>query len=297
MDGLTPLPKLTSLTLEFIRLDDEDLNKINTCFPSLQVLHLLGVGGLKDPKIKLLHLKTCHWTVSNVPLTLSIFAPCLEKLKLRCIKPRSLILEAPLLSDFSLSIVQADSYEFAHLSNLRSLQLSSPNLCSLIEAFPSCSAVENLTLNSLWIKDSNSGGTLTGNTCPEILFKNFPSVSSLTVGPGSVGFGFWFQGLGCENQPWDEISWLKELTLYLAVFEIGITESSISSVLSKSSNLEEMTVLVHEDVDLKLARSGLLRLSSHWSRVRWKMGTWKEVEEAAFDSSGWEIVKPPQVFK
>lgn len=29
VDGLNPMPALTSLTLEFIRLDDEDLNKVN----------------------------------------------------------------------------------------------------------------------------------------------------------------------------------------------------------------------------------------------------------------------------
>ncbi|KAI8553642.1 hypothetical protein RHMOL_Rhmol05G0032100 [Rhododendron molle] len=30
------MPTLTDLTLEFIRLDDEDLSKVNSCFPSLQ---------------------------------------------------------------------------------------------------------------------------------------------------------------------------------------------------------------------------------------------------------------------
>ncbi|GAV62186.1 F-box-like domain-containing protein [Cephalotus follicularis] len=83
VDGLSPMPTLTNLTLEFIRLDDEDLDKVNDCFPFLRVLHLVGVGGLKDPKINLLHLRTCQWTVSNAPLSLSICAPNLEKLILK----------------------------------------------------------------------------------------------------------------------------------------------------------------------------------------------------------------------
>ena len=35
VDGLNAMPTLTSLTLEFIRLDDEDLNKVNNFFPCL----------------------------------------------------------------------------------------------------------------------------------------------------------------------------------------------------------------------------------------------------------------------
>lgn len=46
VDGLKPMAMLTSLTVEFIRLDDEGLNRTNDCFPSLQVLNLISVGGL-----------------------------------------------------------------------------------------------------------------------------------------------------------------------------------------------------------------------------------------------------------
>ncbi|KAL5214246.1 hypothetical protein ABZP36_003398 [Zizania latifolia] len=61
VDGLRIMPNLTHLTLEFIRLDDEDLSKLNECFPCLQILNLIGVGGLKDPNIDLHQLKICHW--------------------------------------------------------------------------------------------------------------------------------------------------------------------------------------------------------------------------------------------
>ncbi|KAK3164128.1 hypothetical protein QOZ80_1AG0013050 [Eleusine coracana subsp. coracana] len=65
VDGLKEMPNLTHLTLEFIRLNDENLDRLNECFPCLHTLNLIGVGGLKDPKIHLPQLKTCRWEVSN----------------------------------------------------------------------------------------------------------------------------------------------------------------------------------------------------------------------------------------
>ncbi|KAJ9167920.1 hypothetical protein P3X46_019509 [Hevea brasiliensis] len=96
VDGLNPLPVLTSITLESTRLDDEDLSKANHCFPCLQVLNLIGVGELKEPKILLFHLRTCRWT--------------LVKLELNCIEPKLLALETTLLSDFYLSLWKANKF-------------------------------------------------------------------------------------------------------------------------------------------------------------------------------------------
>ena len=50
VDGLCLMPTLTYLTLEFVRLDDEDLSRINACFPNLTQLNLIGVGGLKETR-------------------------------------------------------------------------------------------------------------------------------------------------------------------------------------------------------------------------------------------------------
>ncbi|XWS72142.1 hypothetical protein CRYUN_Cryun02cG0014800 [Craigia yunnanensis] len=137
VDGLNPMTRLTNLTLEFIGLEDEDLNKVNDCFPSLRVLNLVGVGGLKDPKIHLLHLKSCLWTVSNAPLSLTIFVPNLVKLRLKCIKPKSLVLDTPLLSDFHLSVEEAYDFRVKEFCNLENLQLESSSLHSLLGLFPS----------------------------------------------------------------------------------------------------------------------------------------------------------------
>ncbi|KAI8553640.1 hypothetical protein RHMOL_Rhmol05G0031900 [Rhododendron molle] len=60
---------LTSLTLEFVRLDDEDLDKVNSCCPSLQILNLILVEGLKNPQIDLLHLRTYHYVGFRVETT------------------------------------------------------------------------------------------------------------------------------------------------------------------------------------------------------------------------------------
>ncbi|GJN05545.1 hypothetical protein PR202_ga23182 [Eleusine coracana subsp. coracana] len=64
VDGLKEMPNLTHLTLEFIRLNDENLDRLNECFPCLHTLNLIGVGGLKDPKIHLPQLKTCRWELT-----------------------------------------------------------------------------------------------------------------------------------------------------------------------------------------------------------------------------------------
>uniref|UniRef100_A0A0D9UXU6 F-box domain-containing protein n=1 Tax=Leersia perrieri TaxID=77586 RepID=A0A0D9UXU6_9ORYZ len=51
VDGLRTMANLTHLTLEFIRLDDEDLTKLNECFPCLQILNLIGVEGSRTPRL------------------------------------------------------------------------------------------------------------------------------------------------------------------------------------------------------------------------------------------------------
>nr|KAJ0194908.1 hypothetical protein LSAT_V11C700357900 [Lactuca sativa] len=93
---MNPMPMLTNLTLEFIRLDNEDLNMLNKSIPNLQVLNLVGVGGLKLPKINLLDLKACHLTVSNAPSSLTLITPTLITLRLECIRPTSLYIDAPI---------------------------------------------------------------------------------------------------------------------------------------------------------------------------------------------------------
>ncbi|CAL1354820.1 unnamed protein product [Linum trigynum] len=179
VDGLNSMPMLSVLTLEFVRLDDEDLNKVNDCFPCLQVLNLIGVGGLKEPNICLPRLKTCQWTVSNAPFSLTILAPSLVKLELRCIRPRSLVIKAPMLADCRIYIVEVNELQVNHFLHLESLQLDSGNICSLLHSFASATAINEVKLNSSRSNETDDA------LCLESAFEVFPNVSSLTLQSGA----------------------------------------------------------------------------------------------------------------
>ncbi|KAE9448744.1 hypothetical protein C3L33_19357, partial [Rhododendron williamsianum] len=76
--------KLTSLTLACVRLDDEDLDKVNSCCPSLRILKLILVEGLKEPRIDLLHLRKCQYVGSSFETTARlqlIHAPNLTRIE------------------------------------------------------------------------------------------------------------------------------------------------------------------------------------------------------------------------
>ncbi|KAK9285819.1 hypothetical protein L1049_025020 [Liquidambar formosana] len=273
VDGLSPMPALTSLTLEFIRLDDEDLNKVNECFPSLKVLNLIGVGGLKDPRIHQLQLKTCQWMVSNAPLSLTIHAPNLVKLKLKlkCVKPQSLVLETPLLSDFHLSLENAGECGVKEFLNLKTLHLESTGLWSLIGTFPFGRTVKNLTVDSL--KQSEPVEIKRFNL--ETLSNFFPNVSSLKLGPGAWSeLETCFRLGGLEGKI--GMKKLKEITGHLMVYDIDITISFISSVLDKYTSLSNMALLIHCEVDSSITSNLISRCSANWPRVKWRWGRWKE---------------------
>nr|GEY60824.1 hypothetical protein [Tanacetum cinerariifolium] len=62
VDTLNPMTMLTSLTLDSLKLYDRNITELNTCAPNLQVLNLVSVRGLIDPKIHLLNLRTSQLT-------------------------------------------------------------------------------------------------------------------------------------------------------------------------------------------------------------------------------------------
>lgn len=286
VDGLNLMPMLTSLTLEFIRLDDEDLNRLNECFPSLQVLNLIGVGGLADPKIHLLKLKTCQWTVSNAPLSLTIFAPYLVKLELKCVKPRTLSIDAPLLSHFHLTLEKASYFKVKELPSLKNLHLESSDLCYLLFTFPFGRMIQNLTL------DSRKCGPVEMTKFSLLkLFNIFPNVSSFTLGSG-----VWSELVMCPSAPVAPLAeglrarsimkGLKEIIAFLVLNDIDLTLSFISYVLGECSNLSAMAFLIHRDVDSGVASSLISSCVAHCSRVRWRWGTWKEGTKDCWISDG-----------
>ena len=281
VDGLIAMPMLTSLTLEYVRLDDEDLNKVNDCFPSLQVLNLIGVGGLKEPKIHLLQLRTCHWMVSNAPLSLTILAPNLIKLKLECWKPKSLVIDAPLLFEFQLSLEKASNLEVKEFRDLKTLQLESRYLFSLLGSFPSSKTVKNLTIDSSkWIESTEVSKFDLAR-----LFDNFPNAKSLTLGPGA-----WLKAETCFRAGDSEVNCgtkgLKEITAHLFVKDIEIAASFIFFVLEKCINLTDVALLIHREVESSIASNLMSRCIAHCARVRWRWGFWKEGMKDAWVSDG-----------
>ncbi|XP_022729914.1 F-box/LRR-repeat protein At4g29420-like isoform X1 [Durio zibethinus] len=281
VDGLNPMTMVTSLTLEFIRLEDEDLNKVNDCFPSLRVLNLVRVGGLKDPKIHLLHLKSCLWIASNAPHSLTIFAPNLVKLRLKCIKPKSLVLDTPLLSDFHLSVEEAYDFRVKEFYNLENLQLESSSLPSLLGMFPSGKSIKKLTVDSLkWTEalERRKFGL-------EALFDVFPNVVSLNLGPGA-----WSEAEICfQKGGLDDRNAMKELTeivAHLVVHDIEVTLSFIYSILDKCTNLSDMALLLQRKEDSRAAISLISNCTTYCPRVKWRWGMRKKGSEDVWVSVG-----------
>lgn len=281
VDGLTPMPKLTTLTLEFIRLDDENLGKVNECFPSLEVLNLIGVGGLKEPRIHLMHLRTCHWTLSNAPISISIIAPSLVNLTLKCVKPNLLLIVTPLLSNLNLSLESACNFKVKEFSHLKKLYLESSGLRNLLFTFPFGRTVENLTaVSTRWEVPVGVSKSIL-----ELLFHAFPNVSSLTLTSGAWSEYETYPSLGgLESKV--QMKGLKEITAYLTVNDIEVTLSTIFSLLDNCSGLCSMAMFIHRDVVSNVTSKLISRCMAHCARVRWKWGMWKEGTKDAWISDG-----------
>ncbi|CAL9105667.1 unnamed protein product [Musa textilis] len=181
VEELKPMHKLTSLTLEFIRLDDANLDKVNECFPSLQALNLIRVGGLKEPKIHLLQLRVCTWTVSNFVQSLTVCAPKLVELKLKCVEPKALHLETPLLSELDVTIKKARAtIGVGEKLNLRSLRIESSDLCSVAQVF----AHHRRTIKRLELEAYGSSHFVDlVEQCTIDLLSTFPDIDELVLGP------------------------------------------------------------------------------------------------------------------
>lgn len=279
-DGLNAMPMLTSLTLGFIRLDDEDLSKVNSCFPSLQILNLIGVGGLKEPKIHLFHLRECQWAASNAPLSLTILAPNLIKLKLECVKPRALVIDAPVLSDFHLSIEKASNLVVnKDFRDLKTLYVESPCLYTLFGQFRYGRSINSLTVDSS--KWAQSAEMADFNL--ERLLDAFPNAQSLTLGPGS-----WLETGTCFHTGGSEVCVVgtKKITAHLSVIDVESTLSLILFVLERCAKLTEMALLIHHEVESTAADNLRSRCMAHSARVRWRWGFWKEGMEDAWVTDG-----------
>ena len=280
VEGLKPMPKLTTLTLEFIRLDDEHLVKVNECFPSLQVLNLNGVGGLKEPKIDLPQLRVCHWTVSNFPLSLAIHAPNLTELKLQCVEPKILVLETPLLSQLDLKIRKPGRVNSngGKLSDLKSVSLESSYLYSLTQLLGNKS-VERLELDVPQCIESDE---LSENVTAMDLVNAFPNIHDLTLGPGA-----WIKlekSFGCNGiGPRCEFRNLKKLTVHLPLY---YDFTFISYMLNLCAPFSEVILLMHGDVPTAAKNHIISRCKSNFPKIRWRWGMWRKSCEISWICEG-----------
>ncbi|GJR26948.1 F-box/LRR-repeat protein-like protein [Tanacetum coccineum] len=147
VENVSPVPMLTSLTLESVRLDDKRLVRLNECFPDLKVLNLINVSGVKAPYIHLLNLKTYHWTVPDSLSSLTLITPNLSTLRLECIKSTRLHVKAPKLFHIHLDI-DRHNFEIKKFENLKTVWLKSRNIGTLFETFELVETVENLTVDT-----------------------------------------------------------------------------------------------------------------------------------------------------
>lgn len=277
VDGLCLMSALTNLTLEFVRLDDEDLNHINTCFPNLMHLNLIGVGGLKEPMIYLPRLKTCQWSVSNAPLSLVIVAPSLVDFRLKCVKPRLIILEAPSLSTFNFSLENTDELVLKNCVNIQCLQLEVEcfYVGFIFSMFKRCVAVKRLTLDLVRRTQRVEGEV--GEFGIDSLVGYLPNASYVSLGSGAwrvMENSFRKGGLNLKDGV--GMKKMKELVAHIEVLEIEFTLAFIFAVLDKCTVLSNVSLLIHRDVDSCVAGNFISVCRSKFPRVRWRWGIWKE---------------------
>ncbi|KAK9048364.1 hypothetical protein SSX86_032672 [Deinandra increscens subsp. villosa] len=274
VDNMNPMPMLTSLTLEHTDLVDEPLNDFNKCFPNLQFLKLLHVQGLRDPKIHLLNLKTCHLDVHDDMGSLTLITPNLITLKLECFSSvAELHVEAPMLSRFHLSlyVVKPGSLTLKRFENLKTLWLQSYYCGFLLsELIPLIKTVKKLTLGSRY-------GTKPDAPNPKLtlgkVFAIFPNLSSLCIRASA-----WSELEACLDpqslEILDGMKGLKRICAYLMLVDPSLTFSTVACVLDQCVGLLEVSLLFHDDVVGTVSESFMSKCMARWPGLKWRWGIW-----------------------
>ncbi|KAM0037224.1 putative F-box protein AUF1 [Helianthus debilis subsp. tardiflorus] len=272
VDNMNPMPMLTTLKLESILLEDQHLNELNKCLPNLQVLKLVGSTELKDPKIHLLNLQTCHWSVYNHHTSLTLITPNLITLKIECIFPPALHVEAPMLSHFHLCIADLSrprAFTAKKFEHLKTLWLNSLYLCVLLSDFLTTETIEYLTLGSRHRAPRNSKLTL-GK-----VFTVFRNLTSLCLKPSA-----WSELEACLNpEGWEILDGrkgLKTMSAYLTLVDPSLTFSSVSRVLDQCVGLSEVSLFIHVDVIATESKSFMSKCMARWPGLKWRWGIWSK---------------------
>ncbi|MFS7936815.1 putative leucine-rich repeat domain superfamily [Helianthus anomalus] len=253
--NLNPMPMLTSLTLQLTILEDEHLKELNTWFPNLQVLNLVDVRELKDPKIHLRNLQTCHVVVYDYPPSLSLITPNLITLKIECFVPVAIHVEAPMLSDFHLSLntlKHAVAFSPKTFEKLKTLWLGFLYTDSLLSEFPTTKTVETLTLDSRNQEPRDARD------------------SKLTIRKVFTVF---------QNVNWEILDGrkgLKTICAYLDLVDPSLTFSSVCRVLDQCVGLINVSLLIHGDVADTESRIFMSKFMTRWPGLKWRWRIWND---------------------
>uniref|UniRef100_A0A453E5Z1 FBD domain-containing protein n=1 Tax=Aegilops tauschii subsp. strangulata TaxID=200361 RepID=A0A453E5Z1_AEGTS len=265
VDGLRVMPNLTHLALESIRLDDENLSTLNECFPCLHTLNLIGVGGLKHPKIHLPQLKNCHWEVSDVPRSLAIHAPNLVYLELKCVRPEILILDTPSVSTLKLTIdklgptVQVDG-----LVNLKNLRIESSDLNSLLRLFSESRDVRTLDLE---LPASAGRNELYEAVEPEL----FSRATEVKLSPR---FSYeLMRRIVFSMTSYDCRSCLRKLLVHMP--PSILTTCPFIPLVNNCAPSCEVTVLFHADSSDATRQAAASSWPLRFPDITWQWGTWQ----------------------
>ncbi|GJN32158.1 hypothetical protein PR202_gb20638 [Eleusine coracana subsp. coracana] len=264
VDGLKEMLNLTHLTLEFIRLDDENLDRLNECFPCLHTLNLIGVGG---PKIHLPQLKTCRWEVSNVPQSLAIHAPNMVFLDLKCVRPGMLILDAPSLSTLKLTIEKLGAAVGVDgLVSLRNLSIESLDLNSLLPIF-----IENQAIKTLELELPHSAKQyvlIEEVNHPDYLLRMLAGISEVKLTPRFSCELIRCLAL-CRDTQFQ--SCLKKLLIHMPPLVSACELLPLFKICTPSC---EVTVLFHTDSTDGIHEVAMSAWKTKFPEIRWQWGTW-----------------------
>ncbi|GKC51137.1 F-box/LRR-repeat protein-like protein [Tanacetum coccineum] len=273
VDSFNPMSMLTSLTLESLHLYDGNITKLNMCAPNLQVLNLLSVRGLVDPKFHLLNLKSGQLTSTITLQSLSLITPKLIRLRLRGIHASNLYVEAPMLSHFDTYFYIEDAFSLTKFENLKHLSVKSLQIGSLLNNLTITETVEDLTVDT-----QEYWPGLANETCRlftlEKLFTVFPKVTSLCI----KSFAWREFELTLvprySNKITEGTKGLKTLSVYLNLHYLQISLSRITRVLDQYTGLSEVSLFIHKDVDGDVIKEIVSKCEAHCPRLNWRRGMW-----------------------
>ncbi|KAK9077602.1 hypothetical protein SSX86_005939 [Deinandra increscens subsp. villosa] len=279
--NLNHMPKLTSLTLEDLYLEDEHLNEMNKCFPNLQVLKLSGVGGLQHPMIHFLNLKIFFWQdfLKGLP-SLTLITPNLITLKFVCDNPPPVYIEAPMLSHFHLNAYSnADTFFMVKkFENLKTIWLRAFHIGVLLSIFPITETVETLTLDSephpsREFRDSEF-------TLGKVLAV-FPNVTSMRINLGAwLELEAWLDRKSCKKRKKAKTTCqfrreglkLKSICVDLKLVDPSVTFSAVACVLDQCAGLSNFSLIINSDVTSPVFESFRSKCMARWPGLEWRWG-------------------------